>query len=268
MLVELHQQFNVIDLAEDFLSYKLILLPDEIAPSKPLLEKLDSFIAVGGAVIASAASLLDPKMFWFYWKPLGIRYQGKAPFQGAYLLPKPGAFPSLDQTPYCLYQPDHAIAADEGMEVLATYGHPYFDRAPQHFSSHKQTPIGQRTESPVITLRGRVAYIANPFFRSYALDGAGAYKLIVDHLIHRLLPQPAVVTPHLQSTAQVTALMQSGQRRIIVHLLHYLMTRRAPNIDIIGEPEILLNQELRVRVKAAPKQVMLAPQNKPLSFRI
>jgi hypothetical protein len=267
MLVELHQQFNVIDLAEDFLPYKLLILPDEIAPSKPLLDKLDAFVAAGGAVLASAASLLDPKMFWFYWKPLGIRYQGKAPFQGEYLLPKPGAFASLDDTPYFLYQPGHAIAADEGTEVLATYGHPYFDRAPDHFSSHKQTPMGQRTESPVITLQGKVAYIANPFFRSYALDGTGAYKLIVGDLIHRLLPQPAVVAPRLPSTAQVTALKQSAQRRVIVHLLHYPMTRRAPDIDIIEEPGILLDQELRVRVEAAPKRVMLAPQNKPLPFR-
>ncbi|MBL0158258.1 MAG: beta-galactosidase trimerization domain-containing protein [Bryobacterales bacterium] len=87
MLVELHQQFNVIDLAEDFLPYKLLILPDEIAPSKALLDKLDAFVAAGGAVLASAASLLDPKMFWFYWKPLGIRYQGKATFHGEYLLP-------------------------------------------------------------------------------------------------------------------------------------------------------------------------------------
>ncbi|MBL0158257.1 MAG: hypothetical protein IPP47_14305 [Bryobacterales bacterium] len=105
--------------------------------------------------------------------------------------------------------------------MLATYGHPYFDRAPDHFSSHKQTPLGLRTESPVITLRGKVAYIANPFFRSYALDGTGAYKLIVGDLIRRLVPQPAVVAPRLPSTAQVTALKQSAQRRIIVHLLHY-----------------------------------------------
>ena len=38
-------------------------------------------------------------------------------------------------------------------------------------------------------------------------------------------------------------------------MLHYLMTRRAPDIDIIEEPGILLDQEL------------LLPQNNPLPFR-
>jgi hypothetical protein len=89
----------------------------------------------------------------------------------------------------------------------------------------------------------------------------------VGDLIRRLLPQPTVVTPSLPSTAQVTALMQPAQRRIIVHLLHYPMTRRAPDIDIIEEPGIVLDQEIRVRVEAAPKRVMLAPQNKSLPFR-
>ncbi|MGJ5818285.1 alpha-amylase family protein [Paludibaculum fermentans] len=267
MLVELHQQFNVIDLAEDFRRYQLLILPDEIRPSKELLAKLDEFVTAGGSVIASAESLLDPRMYWFYWKPLGLRYQGKAKFRGEYMLAKPGAFPSLDESAYYLYQPGHSVAVDEGTEVLATYGHPYFDRTPERFSSHKQTPLGQRTEEPLITLRGKVCYIANPIFRSYALDGVGAYKLVVGDLLQRLLPQPVVTAPKLPSTAQITLLEQSESKRRIVHLLHYPMTRRAPDIDIIEEPGLLLDQEIRLRLAAPPKRVTLVPQNKPLPFR-
>jgi hypothetical protein len=267
MLVELHQQFNVIDLEEDFGRYRVLILPDEIRPSKELLAKLDQYVAGGGAVLATGESLLDPKHFWFYWKPLGIRYQGKAKFKGEYLLARPGAFHSLEESAYFLYQPGHSIAADEATEVLATYGHPYFDRSPEHFSSHKQTPMGVRSGEPVITLHGRVAYIANPIFRSYAQDGVGAYKLIVGDLLGRLLEKPSVVAPGLPSTAQVTLLAQAEPQRHVAHVLYYPMTRRAPDIDIIEEPGVLLDQELRVKLGKAPKRVTLAPQNIPIPFR-
>jgi hypothetical protein len=267
MLVELHQQFNVLDLEEDFGKYRLLILPDEIRPSKALLEKLDAYVAGGGAVIVSGESLLDPARRWFDWKPLGVRYQGPAQYKGEYLVAKQGAFPSLDEAAYFLYQPGHSVAAEEGTEVLATYGHPYFDRSPAHFSSHKQTPMGQRTEQPVVTVRGKVAYIANPVFRSYALDGVGAYKVMVGDLIRRLMGRAVLECPALPSTAQATVLEQPGKGRTVVHLLHYPMTRRAPDIDVIEEPGVLLEQEIRLRMGRAPRRVTLVPQNKTLAFR-
>lgn len=265
MLVELHQQFNVIDLEEEFSRYKLILLPDEIRPSKELLSKLDEFLGRGGAVIVTGESLLHPQYHWFQWKPMaGIRYQGRAKFQGEYLLPKPGAFPSLPGGAYFLYRPGHSIAVDEGVEVLATYGHPYFDRDEERFSSHQQTPLGQRTEEPVIVRAGRVTYIANPLFTGYARDGVPAWKQIVKDLIRTYLPAPVVLAPGLPSTAQITVLEQPAAARQIVHLLHYPMTRRAPNIDIIEEPGVLVDQEVRLRLPAAPRSAALVPQGVPL----
>jgi len=265
MLVELHHQFNVIDLDEDFTRYKLLILPDEIRPSPALLKKLDAFLAQGGSVIVSAESLLHPQYHWFQWKPMAdIRYQGKAKFQGEYLQPRPGAFPSLPEATYFLYQPGHSIAVNEGVEVLATYAHPYFDRSAEQFSSHKQTPPGVWTGEPVIVRAGRVAYIANPLFTSYARDGVPAWKQIVKDLTEAYLPQPLVRTPGLPSTAQVTVLEQPAANRRIVHLLHYPTTRRAPNIDIIEEPASLADQEVQLRLEAAPRAVSLVPQGAPL----
>lgn len=265
LLVELHHQFNVIDLEEDFARYKVLILPDEIRPSKPLLAKLDAYLAQGGAVLVSGESLLHPQFHWFQWKPLaGIRYQGRAKFRGEYLAPRPGAFPSLPEAVYFLYQPGHSIAVDEGVEVLATYAHPYFDRSEERFCSHQQTPPGPPTGEPVIVRAGRVAYIANPLFTSYARDGVPAWKQIVKDLIQTYLPEPVLVAPGLPSTAQITLLEQPAARRQVAHVLHYPMTRRAPNIDIIEEPGTLVDQEVRLRLPAAPRAVSLAPQGVPL----
>jgi hypothetical protein len=114
----------------------------------------------------------------------------------------------------------------------------------------------------VITRRGRVVYIANPFFSSYAMDGFGIQKQIVGALTGSLLPAPAAVCENLPSTAQVTVLEQGARR--IVHVLYYPLTRRAPDIDIIEEPGLLEKVRIGVRFPR-PGTVMLVPEKKALA---
>jgi len=54
----------------------------------------------------------------------------------------------------------------------------------------------------------------------------GIQKQVVALLMGNLLPQPAVLTKNVPSTAQVTLLRQ-GDRRV-AHVLYYPLTRRAP----------------------------------------
>src|SRR5579872_667361 len=268
MLIELHQQFEVLDLESDFAAYKLLIVPDEIRPSDALTKKIEAFLARGGGLLVSHRSLLGPDS-QFTVGALGVRYLGPAKYKGEYMLLSPSAFPGIDDTAYFLYQPGSSIAAEPGTEVLATYGHPYFDRSPEHFSSHRQTPLGQRTTEPLMTRKGNAVYIANPFFTSYANDAFGIQKQIVGQLIASLISQPSVIAPNLPSTAQVTVLEQpreSGNRRI-VHVLHYPLTRRAPNIDIIEEPGLLENVKLQVRLPQHPMGVQLIPQRQALPWK-
>jgi hypothetical protein len=267
MLVELHQQFNVLDLEEDFSRYKVLILPDEIRPSTKLAAKLDAFLSSGGAVIVTGASLLDPRAGRFDWKAMDGLRAAEPKFKAEYFVPDPKAIPSLEDYSWFLYQPGLALTAAPGWQPLAWYAHPYFDRSAEKFSSHKQTPPVGKTTDPFIVRKGRVAYVANPVFRSYALDGTGAYKLLVKDLLAAFLPQPSVLAPALPSTAQTTLLEQPAHKRFIVHVLHYPMTRRAPDIDIIEEPAWLVDQELRLRTPKAPARVMAVPQQAKLDFR-
>jgi hypothetical protein len=264
MLVELHHQFDVLDTGADYSPYSLIIVPDEIRPEPEVLAKLERFVAAGGALIVSHESLLDPTSKQFALSSIGVRYLGPAKYKGEFMLLRPGAFPAIDDTGYYLYQSGSSVAADSGAEVMATYGHPYFDRSREHYTSHRQTPLGTRTEEPLITRKGKVVYIANPFFSSYAQDGYGVQKLVVRDLIKALLPKPAVMAPNLPSTAQITVLRQ--QARHVVHILYYPLTRRAPDIDIIEEPGLLENIKVALRVPR-PRAVALVPQKKALPFR-
>jgi hypothetical protein len=267
MLVELHQQFDVLDLESDFELYKLIIIPDEIRPSPRLIERLEEYVNRGGALIVTGMSLVDNGRF--ATRSMGVTYEGPAKFAGEYMVLKPAAFSELAETSYFLYQPGVSIKADPGTEVLATYGHPYFDRTPEHFMSHRQTPMERVTDEPLITRRDRVVYIANPFFRSYARDGYGIQKQVVGELIRMLMPRPSVITPNLPSTAQVTMLEQrtQGNLKRIVHILYYPLTRRAPDIDIIEEPGLLENVQLSVSLPQHPLGVILIPSEQPLEFK-
>lgn len=266
MLIELHQQFDVLDSEADFARYKLIIVPDEVRAVEPVVSKLKRYIAGGGAVIISDRSLLTASGFAL-GEQMGVQYLGPAKYRGEYLALRPAAFPGVDDTLYYLYQPGVSISASAGTDVLATYAHPYFDRSPEHFSSHKQTPPGPRTNEPVITVRGKVMYIANPFFRSYAMDAFGIQKQVIAAALKMLLPEPAVIAPNLPSTAQLTVLDQGATRRI-VHVLYYPLTRRAPDIDVVEEPGQLVAPELRVRAPRGARRVELIPERKTIPFQV
>lgn len=268
MLIELHHQFDILDLDSDFGAYKVLIVPDEIRPSDALIKKLQEFLAHQGGLIVSHRSLLGADS-QFALEGMGVRYLGPAKYRDEYMLLKPNAFPGIDDTAYFLYRMGSSIAAEPGTQVLATYGHPYFDRSPEHFSSHHQTPLGRRTEEPLITRKDNVFYVANPFFTSYAEDAFGIQKQIVGQLLTALLAQPTVIAPNLPSTAQVTVLEQArgGGNRRVVHVLYYPLTRRAPNLDIIEEPGMLENVKLQVRLPQHPMGVQLIPQRQALPWR-
>ncbi len=268
MLVELHQQFDVLDLENRFEDYRLLILPDQIEPTPPLLEALNRYLASGGALIASHRSLLDPRKGDFALPELGVKFLGESRYRDEFFYPVQGALPDLADYAYFLYQRGVSIEAMTGTKILATYGHPYFDRSPEHYSSHVQTPVDRRTEEPFVVMRGRTAYIANPFFSSYAADGYGIYKQVVAALIRNLLPNPVLRTGNLPSTAQATVMEQPDSgKRFVVHLLHYPLTRRAPNLDIIEEPGLLKDVHLQLRTPVNPRLIRLASDGGRLPFR-
>ena len=265
MLVELHQQFDVLDLDSRFEDYRLLILPDQIEPAPRLLAALKKYLAAGGALLATHRSLFDPGKSDFALSELGIKYLGDSRYRDEFFYPAAGAFPDLaGDYAYFLYQRGVSIEALPGTQVLATYGHPYFDRSPEHYSSHIQTPVDRRTTEPFVVTRGRTAYIANPLFSSYASDGYGVYKQIVAALIRRLLPEPVLIAKNLPSTAQVTVMDQTAERRTVIHVLYYPLTRRTPNLDIIEEPGLLKDIHLQLRTPVPPRRVRPAPDGADL----
>jgi len=255
MLVELHHQFDVLDLSADLSRYKLIILPDDVLPLPSLVDKLQHYLANGGTVLATHKSMLDERANAFVLPEFGVRPLGASKFKGEYLLPRSPYFPSVPQDAYYLYQQGLSIEAAAGTQILAAYGHPYFDRSPEHWCSHAQTPFSHATDEPVITRSSKVIYCANPLFRSYALDGELMVKHLVRDLISMALPEPAIRASGIPSTARLTLLENRATQHQLVQILYAPYERRAPQIDIIEEPASFLHGRIQVRRSAAPEHV-------------
>jgi hypothetical protein len=50
----------------------------------------------------------------------------------------------------------------------------------------------------------------------------------------------------------------------VIHLLHYPLTRRAPNLDIIEEAGLLKDVQLQLRTPDRPRRALLAPDGAEL----
>jgi hypothetical protein len=254
MLVELHYQFDVLDLQADLTPYKLIILPDEVKPLPALVEKVRKYLEGGGSLLVTHKSFLLEDQGRFALDEIGVTYGGASKFKGEYMLLQPESFPDVGQAAYYLYQQGLSVAAKSGGQMLAAYGHPYFDRSPEHWCSHAQTPVDTITTEPVIVRNGRVTYVANPFFRSYAEDAALIQKLVVKELIRHHVPEPAVREVGVPSTARLTLLQGEPGGRQLVQMLYAPYERRAPNIDVIEEFASFGRAQVHVRRSSAPRQ--------------
>lgn len=253
MLLELHQQFDVLDPDADFALYKVLILPDEIAPNARLIQKIERFLERGGALLSTGRSLLDEASGRFALSALGVRFKGASRSAGEYPLLKPDAFPGIENASLTLFERGLSVeVASPDVEVLASYGRP-----------HDRTAAEAASDQPLITRNGRVIYIAYPVFRS-AAGGYEVLKRVVGQLIQLLLPRPSVIAPNLPSAARVTMLEQRipGQTRRIVHLLCYPMSG-----GIIEKPGLLENVQLSVSLPQHPLGVVLVPSEQPLEFK-
>jgi hypothetical protein len=147
----------------------------------------------------------------------------------------------------------------EGAETLARVVEPYFERAWDHFSSHRQTPGDRLTDYAAAVIKGRVGYVNFPLFAMYAGHGNYTCRALLDILLARLLPEPLV---RVDGPVGVEASLTRQPGREIVHLLFYPALYGAIIEDIVP----LHNLPVALRMARKPQQVMLVPEKVALPF--
>lgn len=266
MLQELKVQFDVLDSKSDFSKYKVLILPDRIPVSSELGEKLDRYVAQGGALLASFESGLNEAGTEFQLRCLGVRYKGPAPYSPDFILPRGPIGRGLAETEHVMYLRGKEVEP-AGAEVLAPCVIPYFNRTWQHFCSHRHTPSSGKEAYPAVLRNGRAIYFAHPVFEQYHENAPRWVKILVRNALAMLLPEP-VLEVDGPSTLLATLNEQRAQQRWVVHLLHYIPERRGQAFDVIEDVIPLYDVPVRVRCPRTVKQVELVPERKLLPFEV
>ncbi|MCP5110088.1 MAG: hypothetical protein GY953_04560, partial [bacterium] len=148
LLVESRIQFDVVEPDAEWERYNLVVLPDDMTVDDALARRLESFLAGGGAVIANHQS-------GGWLEQHGFHYEGVSPYKPAYLVPKMRFTGEIPNYEYALYEGASQWRAGEGTTILALLGEPAFQRGPEHFTSHNQTPYERTTDYAAVAWKDK-----------------------------------------------------------------------------------------------------------------
>jgi len=261
ILLEGKHLFNFIDEEADFSGYKLLILPDQILLCEKWQARIEEYLKKGGKVLLTGVSGMDMGMKKFVLD-VGAEFDGFFPFRPDYLVPD---FECTNgQTAYVMYAQGMGLKNVTG-EVFAHRQASYFNRAWDHFCSHKRTPNDVSAPLlPAAVQKGNICYIGWNVFEDYAEYGELVVKELVLHAIDRLLGDERTVKAALPDRGVVTVTRQ-GERKI-VHLLFAHTTVRGRNIEVIEDAVPLYDVAVSLKTDKAPGKVYLAPQGKEIPF--
>lgn len=264
MLTQLKHQFDVVQPGSDFEHYALLVLPDGISLDEKLVQRLQGYLRQGGRLLASGISGLSEDGAELLLPELGLVPQGLSPYTTTYFRFSEQFASAAPSSDHVMYERGVRVLPGPGAQEVASVVEPYFERAWNHFSSHRQTPPDNLTSYAAALLHGFTAYISYPIFHAFAQHGNYPYRLLVQAVLDRLLPNPLL---RLDSapTGLETTVMRQGERTI-VHLLYYPAERRARNLDIIEDIIPLSALKVSLSLPEPPSTVYLAPDCTPLPF--
>ncbi len=260
-LMELHQQFDILEPVHDLDGYEVVIIPDEGEPAAELVEKLTQFLDRGGKLLLSHQALLDPRTGNFALaEQMGCRYVGPSPFCPDYFRPGEKIRQGIREFNWALYDESTQVQVTDG-EVLGEVWDPYFNRTWRHFTSHRYAPAAKRAERPMGVQKGNVIYLYGPFFGAYWRYGNAVYRRVIENCLNLLLPHPLVRTSAPRS-AEVTVTRKGNMD--IVHVVNYTPQRQGDHVPIIEQTVPLREVEVSLRLDGPPSRCYLAPAEQEL----
>jgi len=100
---------------------------------------------------------------------------------------------------YALYEGASQWRAESPTRILALLGEPLFQRSPERYMSHQQTPFDHVTSYAAVTRSGKVALVAFPRGQGYYNQGFWVYRRAFQKVLSEVLPAPLI-----QSDAHLT----------------------------------------------------------------
>jgi len=253
LLNESRVQFDIVERETKWEDrYGMAILPENLGVDQALASRLHAFIAGGGAVVVAhrAGLLAGTEKSWL--DRYGLHYAGMSPFTPAYLVPKAKFTGDIPSYAYALYEGASQWRAESPATTLAVLGEPRFQRSPEHYTSHLQTPFDHTTSYAALARSGRVALVAFPLGQGYYNQGFWIYRQAFQKALSEVGPVPLIQTDaHLNTELSLTHQAANADRkeRYLVHIVNFSSVRRTPkHTEFHDDPIPLSNVTVRVNL--------------------
>lgn len=270
LLMEQHIQFDILDADRDWSHYRLIILPDALAVDMDLAEQLRAYLEKGGAIIGSHNALRLEGSDTIWADELGISYAGESPYTPAYLKLGESIGSGLPDYAYALYKgaAQWRPAASQSTQVAAQLGEPLFQRSPEHYTSHAQTPFDHVSEYAAIVRQNRIAAAAFPLGISYYYHGYWIYREVFKRLVDAVLPQRLIATT-APGSSEITLTHQEAASdhpsRWMLHIVNFSPLRRTPeHHEYLEDPIPLHNVDIGLALNGTIRRAYLASDDSPV----
>lgn len=264
MLLELSIQFDLIDSTADFNRYKLLILPDVIPVDQGFGAKLSAYIQSGGKVIASYHSGMDSVSRQFTVPELAVEYLDEAPYSPDFIRPQGYLAESLADAEHAMYDRGTLVKVNREAQVQPAIK-PVFNRSYEHFCSHLHSPSSREEAYPAVVATAQTAYFIHPIFTTYQNTAPRWYRILMENEIRRLLGDALV--SHDGPISVITNLLeQPAQKRVVLHVLHYIPHRKCKKLDIIDDVIPLYNLKVEMYQERRVKKVYTVPDRQEIMF--
>jgi hypothetical protein len=196
-------------------------------------------------------------------KELGIVVEGPSPYTHVFLRAGREVNQGMAEFDTVMYEQGFRMTPGKGAKTLCQVVEPYFERSYEHFSGHDYTPPDRLSKYAAAVQNGRVITFAVPILQAFGKHANVPYRQLIGNCIERLLPRPLIRAGgpvHLEATA-----LRKG-RTTVVHLISFLPSRQAENLDIVHDPFPLVDVPVSVRLEGAPRRASLQPRGQALDI--
>ncbi len=238
LLIESRVQFDIVEPGVAWERYAMVVLGDDLEVDQALAVRLSDFMRKGGAVVISDRAGRN------WTTGLGFHYEGASPFKPAFMIPKADFTGGIPTYEYALYEGASRWRAEAPATVVASLGEPLFQRSPEHYTSHAQSPFDHETPYAAVALSGSAALFGFPLGQSYFSRGYWVYRRVFQHTLKTLLPVQ-LIESNAPLSSEITLTRQKN--RYLVHVVNFSALRRSPRHPDFYEDPIPLT-EVRVRL--------------------
>ncbi|MFA6506883.1 MAG: alpha-amylase family protein [Treponemataceae bacterium] len=279
MLIEGHQQFNIFfnDDFPDLAAFKLIVLPETVKLSSASLDRLRSWVAAGGFLVAAGRAAFPEGDSNFPLADLyGLDYLEYSPYRFAYLMQNPNLWKGIADIPQLLDKPfikavPRSGQAGSAVEILSRIQWPCGESVPPRAFRHPLPPPGDESVFPGVSLnrygKGLCAWIAADVFSSYWNTGHFWLKNIVNNLIDRYDESKPFV---FEGFPAVEAHLMTRGGKEYLHLVNFQCShtgnRSTSLYDPIEQINPIHNLKIRIRLPGI-REATQRPENRKLDIR-